>query len=86
MTGNYYQHEPYKELAYSIVERALLDATGKVSYLQGKMKEGKRLHKERIMFEARRWIRERGGDFDYYCGALNINANDKRARLGIERR
>jgi len=65
---------PYAELVYNIVERALLDATGKIDC-------DCVADRDDTIRDARKWIQERGGGFDLYCKALNIDAEDKRKRI-----
>ena len=75
--------DPYIELAYNIVERAFLDATGNIEPLPNKTTYEKRIYKKAMIDDAAKWINERGGDFDYYCEALGIDAEDKRKRIGM---
>lgn len=84
LVHRYQFDDPIMEIAYRVVERAVLDAQGHIfwAYIKEFDKERPKSRKE-IVMEARAWIKERGGWFDFYCGALDIDSDGIRKRLKV---
>jgi len=74
--------DPYKNLAYSVIKRSMLDALGKELNLDSYMRSGNQRNK--VINKARKWIHEESTDslgFETMCFALNIEPDNIRRRI-----
>lgn len=74
--------DPYKEIAYRIIKRAILDAYGHVSWIHVSRQGARRVTQQ----DAKDWIKSTSKEpltYEYLCDALDLDPDLFRKELGL---